>query len=214
MKKKLDLKLYLVTDSTYHTEESFLWTIEESIKGGVSIVQIREKKKNDDEYAILAKKVKNITDKYSVPLIVDDNVEVAKRVDSAGVHLGQSDMSVKEARKILGDKKIIGATAKTLEQAEKAYLEGADYLGTGAIFPTTTKVKTVITKISTLKDICDKVDIPVVAIGGLNEENTDVLKGVDIAGVCVVSAIMKSKNPKESAKRLIKSIENIVPNVF
>lgn len=214
MKKKLDLKLYLVTDSTYHTEESFLWTIEESIKGGVSIVQIREKKKNDDEYAILAKKVKNITDKYSVPLIVDDNVEVAKRVDSAGVHLGQSDMSVKEARKILGDKKIIGATAKTLEQAEKAYLEGADYLGTGAIFPTTTKVKTVITKISTLKDICDKVDIPVVAIGGLNEENTDVLKGVDIAGVCVVSAIMKSKNPKESAKRLIKSIENIVPNAF
>lgn len=214
MKKKLDLKLYLVTDSTYHTEESFLWTIEESIKGGVSIVQIREKKKNDDEYAILAKKVKNITDKYSVPLIVDDNVEVAKRVDSAGVHLGQSDMSVKEARKILGDKKIIGATAKTLEQAEKAYLEGADYLGTGAIFPTTTKVKTVITKISTLKDICDKVDIPVVAIGGLNEENTNVLKGVDIAGICVVSAIMKSKNPKESAKRLIKSIENIVPNAF
>ncbi len=200
--KVLDTTLYLITDSTYHTEETFLKTIEEALKGGVTLLQLREKDISAREYIELAEKVKRMTDQYQVPLLIDDRVDVAAAVDAAGVHVGQSDIPVAAARKILGPNKIVGATAKTVEQAKEAYDQGADYLGVGAIYPTTTKVKTVLTKVSTLQDICQAVPIPVNAIGGLNIENIEILDGSDIAGICVVSAIMKSKCPKESAKQL------------
>ncbi len=198
----MDMTLYLVTDSSYHSEESLLKTVEEACQGGVSMIQLREKEKEGAEYLALAQKVKAVTDRYDVPLIIDDRVDIALAVDAAGVHVGAKDIPVAVARRLMGKNKIVGATAKTVEVAKKAYEDGADYLGTGAIFPTTTKVVTVITEVSTLNEICKTVPIPVVAIGGLNEENMDVLKDSSIAGIAVVSAIMKSQNPKTATQRL------------
>ena len=204
--KGFDTSLYFITDSTGYSETEFLQRIEAALQGGVSFMQIREKERTTREYLALAKKVHALTLQYGVPLIVDDRLDVAMAVDAEGVHLGQSDMPVATARKIWGQEKIIGATAKTVEQAQEAYNQGADYLGVGAIYPTTTKVKTVLTSVDTLRDICKAVPIPVNAIGGLNKENIDVLKGVPIAGICVVSAIMKAENPKEAAEQLRESM--------
>ncbi len=198
----MDTTLYLVTDSSYHTEESFLRTVEEALRGGVTLLQLREKEKSAREYMELAGKVKEICGRYGVPLLIDDGVDVAAAVGAAGVHVGQSDIPVAAARKILGPDKIVGATAKTVEQALEAWRQGADYLGVGAIYPTTTKVKTILTKVSTLKEICEAVPIPVNAIGGLNAGNMDVLEGSGIAGICVVSAIMKSEDPRRTAEEL------------
>lgn len=200
--KYMDTTLYLVTDSSYHTEESFLRTVEEALRGGVTLLQLREKEKSAREYMELAGKVKEICGRYGVPLLIDDRVDVAAAVGAAGVHVGQSDIPVAAARKILGPDKIVGATAKTVEQALEAWRQGADYLGVGAIYPTTTKVKTILTKVSTLKEICEAVPIPVNAIGGLNAGNMDVLEGSGIAGICVVSAIMKSEDPRRTAEEL------------
>lgn len=201
-KKQLDTTLYLVTDSSYHTEETFLRTVEEALKGGVTLVQLREKERSARDYLRLARRVKEVTDRYQVPLLIDDRVDVAAAADAAGVHVGQSDIPAAEARKILGPDKIVGATAKTVEQAVEAYQQGADYLGVGAIYPTTTKVKTVLTKVSTLEEICRAVPIPVNAIGGLNAGNMDILAGTHIAGICVVSAIMKAEAPGKAAAEL------------
>ncbi len=203
------LKLYLVTDSTGKSDEEFLKALEEAIEGGVSFVQIREKNKTTAEYINLVSKALEITRKHGVPLIVDDRVDVVLATGADGVHVGREDMPVETARKILGKEKIVGATTKTVEQALAAYKAGADYLGVGAIYPTTTKVKTVLTSTDTLNDICNAVPIPANAIGGLNKDNLGVLKGIPIAGICVVSAIMKSGSPKEAAQGLIKAIEEL-----
>lgn len=202
--KNFDSKLYFITDSTNLEEEQFLNIVEEALLGGVTLLQLREKEKTTREYIDIAKKVHNIARKYNVPLIIDDRVDVALAVQAEGVHLGESDMEVFEARRILGDGKIIGATAKSVERALYAYKSGADYLGVGAIYPTTTKVKTVITKISTLSDICRAVPIAVNAIGGLKGDNISVLKGTGIRGICVVSAIMHAPSPREEARKLLK----------
>ena len=200
--KKFNTSLYFITDSTGFEEAEFLRRVEEALNGGVTILQLREKDKTTREYIDIAVKVHEIAKKYNVPLIIDDRVDVAMAVDAEGVHVGQSDMPVGMARKILGENKIIGATAKTVEAAKEAYENGADYLGVGAIYPTTTKVKTVLTSVETLAEICKAVPIPVNAIGGLNINNVDILEGVDIDGVCVVSAIMKAESPKDAAKAL------------
>lgn len=200
--KNFDTTLYFITDSTGFSEEEFLYRVEEALKGGATLVQLREKDKTTREYIALAEKVHEITKKYNVPLIIDDRVDVAMAVDAEGVHLGQSDMPVDIARRILGDDKIIGATAKTVPQALEAYRNGADNLGVGAIYPTTTKVKTVLTSVDTLKEIVKAVPIPVNAIGGLNKNNIDILENTGIAGVCVVSAIMKADNPQTAAKEI------------
>ena len=202
MKTDLDMTLYLVTDSTYHTEETFYKTIEEACQGGVTLVQLREKNCGGREYLEKAMKAKAITDRYQIPLIIDDRVDVAIACDAAGVHVGSSDLPVAVARKLLGPDKIVGATAKTVEAAKKAYEDGADYLGVGAIFPTTTKVVTIRTSVETLNEICQSVPIPAVAIGGLNDGNMDILKGGKMAGVAVVSAIMKAEDPKAAAARM------------
>lgn len=199
---KFDPSLYFITDSSKYSEEEFLYRVEEALKGGVTLMQLREKEKSTREYIELASKVHNISKKYNVPLIIDDRVDVALAIDAEGVHVGASDMPVATARKLMGSEKIVGATAKTVPWAKEVYEQGADYLGVGAIFPTTTKVKTVLTSVDTLRDICNAVPIPANAIGGLNKENIHVLKGVPIAGICVVSAIMKADSPQQAALEL------------
>ena len=200
--KKTDTRLYFITDSTKYDEEEFLDRVSAALRGGATLVQLREKERTSREYLSLAKKVHELTAKAGVPLIIDDRLDVAMAAGAEGVHLGQSDLPISDARRIWGEDRIIGATAKTVEQAKEAYSQGADYLGVGAIFPTTTKVKTVLTSVDTLRDICAAVPIPVNAIGGLNAGNIDVLKGVPIAGICVVSAIMKAEDPCAAAQAL------------
>ena len=199
---KFDSSMYFITDSINYSEEEFLYRVEQALMGGITLLQLREKDKSTREYMDLAEKVHTLTKKYNVPLIIDDRVDVALAIDAEGVHVGQSDMPVSTARKLMGDDKIVGATTKTVEQAVEAYAQGADYLGVGAIYPTTTKVKTVLTSTETLGNICSAVPIPVNAIGGLNKDNIDVLKGIPIAGICVVSAIMKADDPKQAAIEL------------
>ena len=200
--KEFDTSLYFITDSTGFTEEEFLRRIEAALRGGVTFLQIREKDKTTREYIELAEKVHKITKRYHVPLIIDDRVDVALAIDAEGVHVGASDMPVATARKLMGEDKIVGATAKTVLQALDAYEQGADYLGVGAIYPTTTKVKTVLTSTDTLRDICHAVPVPANAIGGLNKDNIDILAGIPIAGICVVSAVMKAEDPKKAAAEL------------
>lgn len=200
----VDLTLYLVTDSTYHTEKSFLHTVEEACIGGATIVQLREKGGSSRDYLNQALKVKEITDRYHIPLIIDDRIDIALACDAAGVHVGQSDLPVSYARRLLGPDKIVGATAKTVPQALEAYEQGADYLGVGAMFPTTTKVVTILTAPATLTEIRHTVPIPVVAIGGLNRGNMDILKDTAADGIAVVSAIMKAEDPRSAAEELKK----------
>ncbi len=207
--KELDTRLYFITDSSYCEENEFLFRIEEALKGGVTILQLREKEKTTREYLMIAEKIHALTKKYNVPLIIDDSVDIALSIDAEGVHVGQTDIPVSVARKLMGENKIVGATAKTVEQAKEAYLQGADYLGVGAVFPTTTKVKTVLTSAETLKDICNAVPIPVNAIGGLSKDNIDILKGIRIGGICVVSAIMKAENSRTAAIELIKRAKEL-----
>lgn len=199
---KFDTSLYFITDSSGFDEKEFLRRVEAALLGGVTLIQLREKNKSTKEYIELAEKVHDITKKYNVPLLIDDRVDVALAIDAEGVHLGADDMPIATARRIMGEEKIIGATAKTVERAKSAYAEGADYLGVGAIYPTTTKVKTVLTSTETLDAICKVVPIPVNAIGGLNAENVSILKGIPIAGICVVSAIMKAEDPRKAALKL------------
>ena len=204
-----DPSLYFVTDSSGYEEEEFLWRVEQGLLGGATLLQLREKERTTREYIALAEKVHAIARKHRVPLIIDDRVDVALAVDAEGVHVGASDMPVAMARKLMGPGKIVGATAKTVPQARDAYEQGADYLGVGAIYPTTTKVKTVLTSTDTLRKICDAVPIPVSAIGGLNRDNIGVLTGIPIAGICVVSAIMKADDPRQAAGSLMEKAREL-----
>ena len=206
--KKLDTTMYFITDSTNYSEEEFLRRVEEACRGGVTLIQLREKERTTREYLNLAEKVHEITQRYDIPLIIDDRVDVALAVNAEGVHVGQSDMPVAVARRLMGDK-IVGATAKTVPQALEAYEQGADYLGVGAIYPTTTKVKTVLTSVDTLKEIVRAVPIKVNAIGGLNKDNSHVLKDSGIDGICAVSAIMKADDPRTDAEELREAFDDL-----
>ena len=208
--KNFDTGLYFITDSTGLSEKEFLYKVEQALKGGVTIIQLREKDRSTRDYIALAEKVHAIARKYNIPLIIDDRVDVAAAADAEGVHLGQNDMPVNMARRILGNDKIIGATAKTVAQAAEAYHNGADYIGAGAVYPTTTKVKTVLTPVETIDEICRAVPIPVNAIGGLNRDNLHILKGIKIAGICAVSAIMKADDPRQAAAGLKAAAKAII----
>lgn len=199
---KFNSSLYFITDSTNYTEQEFLYRVEQALTGGATLLQLREKDRTTREYIAVAEKVHDVAKHYGVPLIIDDRVDVALAVNAEGVHVGADDMPVALARRLMGKDKIVGATAKTVRRAKEAYEQGADYLGVGAIYPTTTKVKTVLTSTDTLRDICNAVPIPVNAIGGLNKDNIDILKGISISGICVVSAIMKAADPKQAAIEL------------
>ena len=200
--KNIDLSLYLVTDKSDDVEK-FLNTIEEAIKGGVTVVQIREKTAETLDFYNLALKVKEITTKYNVPLIINDRVDVALAIDADGVHVGQSDMPCDVTRKLIGEDKILGVSAATVDEAKKAEKDGADYIGTGAVFPTATKDDAPSITKQDLKDVADSISIPVVAIGGINLENASQLKDTGIAGISVVSAIMSAENPKKASEELL-----------
>ena len=204
------LRLYLVTNRYQDSLQSFLEKIETACRSGVTIVQLREKNLTTNQYYQLAKQVKEITDAYQVPLIIDDRLDICLAVDAAGLHIGDDELPVSVARQVLGPKKILGVTAKTVKRALEAETSGADYLGTGAIFPTTTKENAPITLISTLKTICQRVAIPVVAIGGLTSENIDQLIDTGIAGVAVVRDLMQAEDIEAKAHAFLTKLDNII----
>lgn len=204
------LKLYLVTNRYQDSLENFLEKVETACRSGVTIIQLREKNLTTNQYYQLAKQVKEITDAYQVPLIIDDRLDVCLAVDAAGLHIGDDELPVSVARKVLGPEKILGVTAKTVKRALEAETSGADYLGTGAIFPTTTKENAPITLISTLKTICQTVAIPVVAIGGLTSENIDQLIGTGIAGVAVVRDLMQAEDIEAKAHAFLTKLDDII----
>ena len=204
------LKLYLVTNRYQDSLENFLEKVETACRSGVTIIQLREKNLTTNQYYHLAKQVKEITDAYQVPLIIDDRLDVCLAVDAAGLHIGDDELPVSVARKVLGPEKILGVTAKTVKRALEAETSGADYLGTGAIFPTTTKENAPITLISTLKTICQTVAIPVVAIGGLTSENIDQLIGTGIAGVAVVRDLMQAEDIETKTQAFLTKLDDIV----
>ena len=204
------LRLYLVTNRYQDSLESFLEKVETACRSGVTIVQLREKNLTTNQYYQLAKQVKEITDAYQVPLIIDDRLDVCLAVDAAGLHIGDDELPVSVARKVLGPEKILGVTAKTVKRALEAEEGGADYLGTGAIFPTTTKENAPITLISTLKTICQRVAIPVVAIGGLTSENIDQLMGTGIAGVAVVRDLMQAEDIEAKTQAFLTKLDDII----
>ena len=204
------LRLYLVTNRYQDSLESFLEKVETACRSGVTIVQLREKNLTTNQYYQLAKQVKEITDAYQVPLIIDDRLDVCLAVDAAGLHIGDDELPVPVARKVLGPEKILGVTAKTVKRALEAEEGGADYLGTGAIFPTTTKENAPITLISTLKTICQRVAIPVVAIGGLTSENIDQLMGTGISGVAVVRDLMQAEDIEEKTQAFLTKLDDII----
>ena len=204
------LRLYLVTNRYQDSLESFLEKIETACRSGVTIVQLREKNLTTNQYYQLAKQVKEITDAYQVPLIIDDRLDVCLAVDAAGLHIGDDELPVPIARQVLGPDKILGVTAKTVKRALEAEEGGANYLGTGAIFPTTTKENAPITLISTLKTICQRVAIPVVAIGGLTSENIDQLIGTGIAGVAVVRDLMQAEDVEAKTQAFLTKLDDII----
>ena len=204
------VKLYLVTNRYQDSLESFLEKVETACRSGVTIIQLREKNLTTNQYYQLAKQVKEITDAYQVPLIIDDRLDICLAVDAAGLHIGDDELPVSVARKVLGPEKILGVTAKTVKRALEAEEAGADYLGTGAIFPTTTKENAPITLISTLKTICQRVAIPVVAIGGLTSENIDQLIGTGIAGVAVVRDLMQAEDIEAKTQALLTKLDDII----
>ena len=204
------LRLYLVTNRYQDSLESFLEKIETACRSGVTIVQLREKNLTTNQYYQLAKQVKEITDAYQVPLIIDDRLDVCLAVDAAGLHIGDDELPVSVARKVLGPEKILGVTAKTVKRALEAEEGGANYLGTGAIFPTTTKENAPITLISTLKTICQRVAIPVVAIGGLTSENIDQLVDTGIAGVAVVRDLMQAEDIEAKTQAFLTKLDDII----
>ena len=208
---KETLRLYLVTNRYQDSLETFLKKVEQACQSGVTMIQLREKQLTTNQYYELAKIVKQITDTYQVPLIIDDRLDVCLAVNAAGLHIGDDELPVSVARQVLGTEKILGVTAKTVKRALEAEESGADYLGTGAIFPTTTKENAPITLIYTLKDICQTVDIPVVAIGGLTCENIHQLSGTDIAGIAVVRDLMQARDIEKRTQEFLTKLDQIIP---
>ena len=204
------LRLYLVTNRYQDSLEKFLEKVETACRSGVTIIQLREKNLTTNQYYQLAKQVKEITDAYQVPLIIDDRLDICLAVDAAGLHIGDDELPVSVARQVLGPEKILGVTAKTVKRALEAETSGADYLGTGAIFPTTTKENAPITLISTLKTICQMVAIPVVAIGGLTSENIDQLAATGIAGVAVVRDLMQAEDIEAKTQAFLTKLDDMI----
>lgn len=210
MKPEMDYSLYLVTDRALVGERDFEDLVGRAIRGGCTLVQLREKEASSGEFYERALRLKKVTDYFHVPLIIDDRIDIMLAVDAAGVHLGQSDLPAEAARQIIGPDKILGVSVRTVEDAEKAESDGADYLGVGAIYPTTTKGDAEKVSREELEKICSTVSIPVVAIGGLNARNIPSLEGSGISGVAVVSAIMAQDRPEEAARLLKDTVYGIL----
>ena len=198
-------KIYLVTDEKACLEKDFYSCIEEAIKGGVGIVQLREKNISTKDFYEKALKVKEICKNYGALFIINDRLDIAQAVGADGVHLGQSDMPIEKARKILKDKFLIGATARNIEEAKRAELLGADYIGSGAIFGTSTKDNAKKLEMEELKKIVASVKIPVFAIGGININNVGILKNIGLQGICAVSGILSEKDCKKAVDIMLKN---------
>lgn len=205
--RKNDYSIYLVTDQTIMTTATLSNAVEQAILGGCTMVQLREKVISTHDYYILAKEIKSITDRYNVPLIINDRIDVALAVNATGVHLGQSDMLAAIARKIIGNDMILGVSATTKEEAEKAVRDGADYLGVGAMFPTGTKSDAKMVTIQELAEIRKQIKIPIVAIGGIDKNNALPLIKTGIDGLAIVSAIIGQPNIMTATMEL-KSVFN------
>lgn len=203
------LNLYLVTDRHWLANRNLEDDVEKAILGGVTMVQLREKNIDNDSFIELAKKVKQVCNKYKIPFIINDNLEVALAVDSDGIHIGQDDLPASLVRQKIGPNKILGVSAHNLDEAIAAKKAGATYLGAGAMFSTTTKDNTTNLSIEQLQTITKNVDIPVVAIGGINYDNCLSLKNCNLAGIAVVSAIMAATNISEAASNLKKRAQVI-----
>ena len=197
------MKLYAVTDSHHLNGRKLEEVVEDVLKGGATFLQLREKDMSHDELVKEAVIIKKIADRYNIPFVIDDDIYAAKEADADGVHIGQSDADYQTARKLLGPDKIIGMTAPSVELAKKAESMGADYIGAGAVFNTSTKKDTHPLSTDALKEIADSVSIPVVAIGGINKDNINKLRGTDIDGVAVVSALFSSNDPQSAARSLL-----------
>ena len=199
---KKDLLLYAVTDRHWLNGRKLSDIVKESLDGGVTFVQLREKELEEDKFLEEAKELKELCKEYKVPFVINDNVDIAIAMDADGVHVGQSDMEAGNVRAKLGPDKIIGVSAQTVEQAVFAQQRGADYLGVGAVFPTGSKDDAVEVSHETLKAICEAVSIPVIAIGGISSENVKELAGSGIVGIAVISAIYAAKDIKKAAEEL------------
>ena len=205
----MDYSLYLVTAGFDYQEDAFLQVVEDAVKAGVTLVQFRDKTATSRDAYALAQKLKAITDRYDVSLIINDRVDLALAVDAAGVHIGDDELPVDVVRKLIGPDKILGVSTKTLARAEEAYHEGADYLGVGAIFPTTTKDSSLVT-VDTLRIITSQVPIPIVAIGGIHLDNMDQLKDTGIKGISVVSEIMLADSVPDRVRQLRTNLVEIL----
>lgn len=200
--KPEQLLLYAVTDRAWLDGETLYEQVEKTLKGGTTFVQLREKKLDEESFLKEAVEIKELCSKYSVPFVINDNVDIAIKMDADGVHVGQSDMEAGDVRAKLGPDKIIGVSAQTVEQAVLAQEHGADYLGVGAVFPTGSKEDAEDVSFDTLKAICEAVDIPVVAIGGITKDNICKLSGSGICGIAVISAIFAQKHIEQASKVL------------
>ena len=205
-----DLILYAVTDRSWLGESSLYSQVESAIKGGATFIQLREKDLDEADFLSEAKEIQKLCREYNVPFVINDNVDIAAQIDADGVHVGQSDMEAGDVRKKLGADKIIGVSAQTVEQALKAQEHGADYLGVGAVFPTGSKADATEVSHQTLKEICEAVDIPVIAIGGITKENVSELKGSGICGIAVISAIFAQKDIRKASAELKQKVEEIL----
>lgn len=199
---KKSLLLYAVTDRTWLNGETLYEQVEKAIKGGVTFVQFREKSLDEESFLNEALEIQKLCRKYDIPFVINDNVEIAKKINADGVHVGQSDMGAVNVRAILGYDKILGVSAQTVEQAVLAEKQGADYLGVGAVFPTGSKADAEDVSCETLKAICEAVNIPVVAIGGISAGNILKLKGSGISGIAVISAIFAAEDIESATKNL------------
>ena len=210
MRPEVDYRLYLCTDRSLMTTDTLEEAVELAIKGGVTVVQLREKNCTSREFYQLAKSVKVITDAYEVPLIINDRVDIAQAVGADGVHLGQKDIPVQAARNILGPDKLVGATANTRSQAVEAWRSGADYLGVGDVFGSATKTDTRPVTVEELKEIRQSVQIPVIAIGGIKADNIQKLQPAGIDGVAVISAIIGRRNITAAAEDLFYKVNKFI----
>ena len=208
---KEDLLLYAVTDRRWLKEgETLVTRTEEAIDGGVTFVQLREKDLDEENFEREGRELKELCRKRGVPFVINDNVKLAAKLDADGVHVGQSDMEALDVRKIIGGDKILGVSAQTVEQAVTAEKHGADYLGVGAVFPTGSKDDAAEVSYDTLKAICDAVKIPVIAIGGITEDNVTELSKSGICGIAVISALYAKEDIKSAARKLRKNTEAAV----
>ncbi|SKC76657.1 thiamine-phosphate diphosphorylase [Maledivibacter halophilus] len=196
------LLLYLVTDRSWLREESLISQVEKCLINGVTFLQLREKNLDDDSFLKLAVEMKELSRRYNVPFVINDNIDIALKSNADGVHIGQDDMPIEEAKKIIGGDKILGVSVGTVDEAILAEKLGADYLGVGAIFSTSTKKDARNISYEALKEICESVSIPVVAIGGINKDNIEELRGSGIDGVAVISAILAEKDIAKAANEL------------